>query len=86
MSSANTSRSRSSATGYLNVWMPRLAHVAGVAGFFGGHRGHAYASTALMDPMAKAFVSDIHGFVSARGLELVPFAKGQRKDSPERSR
>jgi hypothetical protein len=65
---------------YLNVWVPRLAYGAGVAGFFVGHRGHTYASTALMDPMAKAFVSDIHGFVSARGLELVHFAKGQRKD------
>jgi hypothetical protein len=51
-----------------------------VAGFFVGHRGHHYASTALMDPMTKAFVADIHGFVAARGLELVSFAKGQRKD------
>jgi hypothetical protein len=33
-----------------------------------------------MDPMTKAFVADIHGFVAARGLELVSFAKGQRKD------
>jgi hypothetical protein len=65
---------------YLNVWVPRLAYGGGVAGFFVGHRGHAYASTALMDPMAKAFVADIHGFVAARGLELVHFAKGQRKD------
>jgi hypothetical protein len=65
---------------YLNVWVPRLAYGGGVAGFFVGHRGHVYASTALMDPMAKAFVADIHGFVSARGLELVHFAKGQRKD------
>jgi hypothetical protein len=65
---------------YLNVWVPRLAYGGGVAGFFVGHRGHVYASTALMDPMAKAFVADIHGFVSARGLELVHFGKGQRKD------
>jgi hypothetical protein len=65
---------------YLNVWVPRLAYGGGVAGFFVGHRGHVYASTALMDPMAKAFVADIHGFVSSRGLELVHFAKGQRKD------
>ncbi len=65
---------------YLNVWVPRLAYGGGVAGFFVGHRGHAYASTALMDPMAKAFVTDIHGFISSRGLELVHFAKGQRKD------
>jgi hypothetical protein len=65
---------------YLNVWVPRLAYGGGVSGFFVGHRGHHYASTALMDPMTKAFVADIHGFVAARGLELVHFAKGQRKD------
>ena len=65
---------------YLNVWQPRLAYGGGVQGFFVGHRGYHYASTALMDPMTKAFVADIHGFVAARGLELVGFAKGQRKD------
>jgi hypothetical protein len=65
---------------YLNVWQPRLAYGGGVQGFFVGHRGYHYASTALMDPMTKAFVADIHGFVAARGLELIGFAKGQRKD------
>ena len=65
---------------YLNVWVPRLAYGGGVSGFFVGHRGHHFASTALMDPMTKAFVADIHGFVASRGLELVHFAKGQRKD------
>jgi hypothetical protein len=65
---------------YLNVWQPRLAYGGGVQGFFVGHRGHHYASTALMDPMTKAFVADIHGFIAARGLELVHFAKSQRKD------
>ena len=62
------------------MWVPRLAYGGGVSGFFVGHRGHEYASTALMDPMTKDFVADIHGFVAARGLELVSFAKGQRKD------
>jgi hypothetical protein len=33
-----------------------------------------------MDPMSKAFVADIHHFIAARGVELVHFAKGQRKD------
>src|SRR5437763_1249170 len=65
---------------YLNVWQPRLAYGGGVQGFFVGHRGYHYASTALMDPMTKAFVADIHGFVAARGLELIQFTKGQRKD------
>jgi hypothetical protein len=64
---------------YLNVWVPRLTYGGGVQGFFVGHRGHHYASTALMDPMTKAFVAGIHGFVAARGLELVSFGK-ERKD------
>jgi hypothetical protein len=65
---------------YLNVWVPRLAYGGGVVGFFVGHRGHHYASTALMDPMTKTFVADIHHFIAAHDLELVHFAKGQRKD------
>jgi hypothetical protein len=65
---------------YLNVWQPRLAYGGGVQGFFVAHRGYHYASTALMDPMTKDFVAGIHGFVAARGLELVHFIKGQRKD------
>jgi hypothetical protein len=67
---------------YLNVWVRRLAYGAGVQGFCVAHRGHHYASTALMDPMTKAFVADIHGFIAARGLELVSFGK-QRKDARE---
>jgi hypothetical protein len=65
---------------YLNVWQPRLAYGGGVQGFFVAHRGHHYASTALMDPMTKTFVAEVHGFVAARGLELISFAKGERKD------
>lgn len=64
---------------FLNVWMAQLAYGGGVQGFFVGHRGHHYASTALMDPMTKAFVTNIHGFIAARGLELVSFGK-ERKD------
>jgi len=64
---------------YLNVWQPRLQHGAGAAAFFTSHRGHAYASTALMDPMTRAFVADIHHFINACGLDLVHFGK-ERKD------
>ena len=67
---------------YLNVWQPRLAYGGGVQGFFVGHRGYHYASTALMDPMTKAFVADIHGFVAARGLELVSLRQGPAQGRP----
>ena len=66
---------------YLNVWQPRLAYGGGVAGFFTSHRGYAYASTALMDPMSKAFVADIHHFIAARGVDLVHFAKQSRQNN-----
>ena len=64
---------------YLNVWQPRLQHGAGAAAFFTSHRGYAYASTALMDPMTKAFVADIHHFAASAGVDLVHFGK-ERKD------
>ncbi len=65
---------------YLNLYQPRLQHGAGIAAFFVGHRGHRFASSALMAPMTGAFVADIEHFAAARGVEVVRFAKGQRKD------
>ncbi len=65
---------------YLNLCQPRLQHGAGIAGFFVGHRGHRFASSALMAPMTRAFTADIEHFIAARGLDLVRFAPGQRKD------
>jgi hypothetical protein len=64
---------------YLNVWQPRLQHGGGAAAFFTSNRGYAYASTALMDPMTKAFVADIHHFIASAGVDLVHFGK-ERKD------
>ena len=69
---------------YLNVYQPRLQHGAGAAAFFTGHRGHQYASTALMDPMTRAFVADIHHFISSRGIDLVHFGKERKDDITQR--
>jgi hypothetical protein len=69
---------------YLNVWQPRLQHGAGAAAFFTSHRGFAYASTALMDPMTRAFVADIHHFTDASGLDLVHFGKERKDDLTQR--
>jgi hypothetical protein len=65
---------------YLNVYQPRLQHTGGAAGFFVGHRGFAYASSALMAQMTEVFVADLHHFIAVHDLPLVHFAKGQRKD------
>ena len=65
---------------YLNLYQPRLQYEGGVVGFFRNHRGHQFASSALMDPMTKDFVAGIHRFVKTSGVDLVDFVKGQRKD------
>ena len=65
---------------YLNLYQPRLQHELGVVGFFKAHRGFPFVSSALMDPISKRFVADIHRFVADQGVDLVSFAPGQRKD------
>ena len=65
---------------YLNLRQPRLQHGAGIAAFFVGHRGNQFASSVLMAPMTAAFTANIRHFADARGLALVRFARGQRKD------
>ena len=65
---------------YLNVYQPRLQTERGVAAFFRCHRGETFASSALMDPMSKAFIAAVDRFVLQEQIPLITFAKGQRKD------
>jgi hypothetical protein len=65
---------------YLNLYVPKLQYEMGVVGFFRGHRGATFASSALMDPITKDFVADIHRFVKDQSVDLVTFEKDQRKD------
>jgi hypothetical protein len=70
---------------YLNVYVPKLQHELGVVSFFRFHRGHAFASSALMDPISKDFIAAIGRFVEARGIPVITFGKGQRKDDLARA-
>jgi hypothetical protein len=65
---------------YLNVYQPKLQTERGVAAFFRFHRGHLFASSALMDPMTKAFIADVERFVTQNQIPVVLFTKGQRKE------
>lgn len=65
---------------YCNVYQRRLQHAAGVVWFFRGHRGATFASSALMDPMTKAFVAAVRKFAAEGNIPMVDFTKGQRKD------
>jgi hypothetical protein len=65
---------------YLNVYVPKLQHVLGVVGFFKEQRGAKVVSSVLMEPMTTAFVTSIERFAKQRGVPLITFAKGQRKE------
>ncbi len=65
---------------YLNVYIPQLQRDAGVAGFFRFHRGCQFASSALMDPISKAFIAAMDSFAKRERIPVVQFRKGQRKD------
>ena len=65
---------------YLNLYQPKLQHELGVVGFFKGHRGFQFVSSALMDPITKAFVTAIHRYVNDHDIPLVDFRAGERKD------
>lgn len=66
---------------YLNVYVPRLQAEGGVVGFFRYHRGHPFASSALMEPISKAFIRSIEAFAARAGIPLLTFAPGQDKDA-----
>jgi hypothetical protein len=65
---------------YLNVYQPKLQTERGVASFFRYHRGHTFASSALMEPISKAFIRDMEAFARQHDIPLFPFGKKQRKD------
>jgi hypothetical protein len=65
---------------YLNVYVPSLQCESGVVKFFRSHRGHPFASSALMDPMTRSFVAGMERFAKQEQIPVVQFRKGQRKD------
>src|SRR5450631_1500311 len=65
---------------YLNVYVPHLQTVGATVGYLRKHRGQRFASTTAVAPMTEAFVRNIEEFVQLEGVDLVSFAKRQRKD------
>src|SRR5947199_10332200 len=64
---------------YLNVYMSDLQREQGVVWFLRHHRGHPFASSALMDPISKAFIAAIEAFVQQNDIPVLSFSKGQRQ-------
>jgi hypothetical protein len=65
---------------YINLYVPMLQTEGGAASFWTKHRGLTFASSALMAPMSNTFVKSIESFAASEGIDLITFAKGQRKE------
>lgn len=65
---------------YLNLYVPGLQHINGAVGFFRKHRKQPMASTALMAPISKKFVTSIESYIQDQKIPVVVFQKRQRKD------
>ena len=65
---------------YLNAYVPVLQTGGGTAWFFKKVRGNPVPSSALMAPMTRSFVAAIERFARRRGVELVTFRRGERKE------
>jgi hypothetical protein len=65
---------------YLNAYVPGLQTGAGFAYFVKTQLGACMPSTALIAPMSQRFVDGLEGLAATAGVDLVTFAKGQRKD------
>lgn len=70
---------------YLNLYVPTLQTEKGVAGFWRFHRGHRFASSALMDPMTKDFIQRLERFAHLHDIPVITFEKHQRKDEVAQS-
>lgn len=66
---------------YLNAYVPGLQIPEGAVRFFRAHRGHNFASSALMEPMTKDFTAAIERFALAQDIPVITFGKGERKDT-----
>ena len=65
---------------YLNVYVPQLQYDTGLVHYIHRQMGKPMASTAVLAPVTKAFVTAVHGYARDHHIPWVDFVKGQRKD------
>ncbi len=63
-----------------NLYVPQLQRAEGIVGFIRGHLGQPIASTAVIAPMSRDFVTRLRAFAGQHAIPCVDFARGQRKD------
>ena len=65
---------------YLNLYVPQLQRDLGVVGFIKYHLGQPVPSTVVVADRSRQFVRAARRFCDERGVPLISFKKGQRKD------
>lgn len=65
---------------YLNAYVPGLQTEGGFVHFVRQQLGYPIASTTRIAPLSNAFVRSIEDFAKTHRLDIVAFAKKQRKD------
>lgn len=69
---------------YLNVIQQRLQNESGIAWFFRRHRGERFATAKTMADVTRPFVAAIERFAQEQGLDVLAFARHQRRDEVAR--
>ena len=69
---------------YLNGYIPTLQTPGQLIGFLVNHRGYRIPSPALLGALTKEWVAAVERFASERGIEIVRFEKGERKEQVAR--
>lgn len=69
---------------YLNGYVPRLQRPENLQWFLHTHRGYPIVSPALLKKLTDSFVAAIHAFAARRGVPIVRFDRGQRKEDVAR--
>ena len=65
---------------YLDVYQPQLQTTGGIAVFFCSRRRRQVASSALMAPMTRTYVTAVERCARDEVVDLVTFLEGERKD------
>ena len=71
---------------YCNLYVPKLQRDLGVVGFIREHLGMPVASTAALQKKTEGFYEEVRKFAAGKGIPLVDFRSGQRKDDVMRER
>ena len=66
---------------YLNGYIASLQTGAGVVRFLVDHLKFPVASPALLGQLSKQFIAQVDAYIQKHQLPVVPFEKGQRKDT-----